>query len=381
MGNALNVRDLLFIGVIALAATLVLTPAVRALTVRVGLLEKTSPRKLHTRPMPTAGGLAMFFGFWGAVFAFSLAGGGAGAHGAGVPAGLLPATLLIVVLGMVDDYLDLRPGVKLAGQVAAAVVFVFSGARIEQLGHPLGGVLELGWWSVPVTLLWLVAVTNVLNIIDGLDGLAAGMTSIAALPMLFIALQREQWAAALLAAALIGSTLGFLRYNFNPARLFMGDTGGMFLGFVLGAVAVEGVLGGPADVAPTIPVVALGVPVFDTACAIVRRAMSGRPIAQADDGHLHHRLVRAGLSQRQAVLRLYAAGAALALVSLVLLRVSPLQAFFVAAGLAAAALPPARRLGVLGELPGRAAAPAHARPAAVRSEQRRPGVSQARRAR
>ena len=101
---------------------------------------------------------------------------------------------------------------------------------------------------MPVTLLWLVAVTNVLNIIDGLDGLAAGMTSIAALPMLFIALQREQWAVALLAAALIGSTLGFLRYNFNPARLFMGDTGGMFLGFVLGAFAVEGVLGGPADV-------------------------------------------------------------------------------------------------------------------------------------
>ena len=229
---------------------------------------------------------------------------------------------------MVDDYVDLRPGAKLAGQIAAAAVLVYSGTRIEAVGHPLGGVIELGWLSVPLTLLWLVAVTNVLNIIDGLDGLAAGMSSIAALPLLWMALQREQWEAAVLAAAaLIGSTLGLPALQFQPRPGIHGRYGRMFLGFMLGAVAVEGVLGGAGDIALSIPVLVLGVPVFDTACAVIRRAASGRPIAEADDRHLHHQLIRAGLTQRQAVLLLYSVGILLALAGVALLRVSALQAF------------------------------------------------------
>lgn len=365
VGNALNVRDLLVIGLIALVSTLALTPWVRALATRLGFLETPGPRRLHTRPMPTAGGLAIFLGFWTAAVVFN--------GFDDTDFGLLVASCLIVVLGMVDDYVDLRPGAKLAGQIAAAAVLVYSGTRIEAVGHPLGGVIELGWLSVPLTLLWLVAVTNVLNIIDGLDGLAAGMSSIAALPLLWMALQREQWEAAVLAAALIGSTLGFLRYNFNPAQVFMGDTGGMFLGFMLGAVAVEGVLGGAGDIALSIPVLVLGVPVFDTACAVIRRSASGRPIAEADDRHLHHQLIRAGLTQRQAVLLLYSVGILLALAGVALLRVSALQAFLAAAGLAAAALPGARRLGVLGDVPRPGAVQAGGRAPAVQRSQQGPG--------
>lgn len=363
MGNTLNVRDLIVTGLIALAATLVLTPLVHAMARRVGLLAKPGPRRLHKRPMPTGGGLAIFLGFWLSTIVV---------HGWSQSlTGLLIASTLMVVLGVIDDYVDLRPGVKLLGQLAAAAVLVYSGTRIEVVGHPLGGAIELGWLSVPVTLLWLVAVTNVLNIIDGLDGLAAGIASIAAMPLLVIAFQRGEWTVALLAAALIGSTVGFLRYNFNPARVFMGDTGGLFLGFVLGAFAVEGALGGASGIAVSIPVLVLGVPVFDTICAVIRRAANGRPIAQADDGHLHHQLLKAGLSQRQAVLLLYSVGGLLALVGIALLKfnVTTLQAFLVALGLGVAALPWARRLGVFGERPPTSAVQAGSRPGPVPGRQ------------
>lgn len=347
MGNTLNVRDLILIAIFSLAATLVLTPIVRALALRFGLVDKPGPRRMHRHVMPTAGGLAVFIGVWLPVLVM---------HGWGgfVP-GLFIASLFIVVLGIIDDYIDLRPGVKLAGQVLAAGVLVYSGARIETVGHPLGGAIELAWLSGPVTLFWLVAVTNALNIIDGLDGLASGVATIAAVPLLFISVQLGQWSAALVAAALIGSAVGFLRYNFHPAKVFIGDTGGMFLGFMLGAVVVEGVLTSGADVALSVPVLVLGLPLFDTACAIVRRAAAGKPISQADDGHLHHQLVRVGLTHRQVVLALYAVGALLAALSTILLRATALQAFFVAVAIAAGALPWAKKLGVLGEFPPRRA--------------------------
>lgn len=342
MGNALNVRDLFLIGIVSSAATLLFTPVVRRLALRLGLVDKPGPRRLHLHAMPTSGGLAIFLGYWLATLVVR--------GWDGELAGLLAASLLMVILGVIDDYVDLRPGVKLVGQVLAAAVFVHSGHRVETLSGPFAGVIELGWLSGPLTLLWLVAVTNALNIIDGLDGLAAGMTSIAAVALLLMSVQLGEWSAALSAAALIGSTAAFLRYNFNPAQIFMGDTGGMFLGFMLGAVVVDGVLTGASGVAVSIPVLALGVPVFDTACAVIRRAAAGRPIAQADDGHLHHQLLRFGLSQRQAVLLLYGVGAVLAAAAVALLWATPLQAFLTAAAVAAAALPVARRLGVLGDL-------------------------------
>lgn len=340
MGNALNVGDLILIAMVALAATLLLTPVVRRLALRFGLVDKPGPRRLHQNVMATGGGLAIFLGFWLAAWVVR--------GWDGELSGLLSASILIVALGVIDDFVDLRPSLKLAGQVAAAAVFVFSGHRIETLGTPWGSSVELGWLGGPFTVLWLVAVTNALNIIDGLDGLAAGIATIAAAPLLVMSVLLGEWSAAVSAAALMGSTAAFLRYNFSPAQLFMGDTGGMLLGFLLGAIAVQGVLGGATPVAVSIPVLALGVPIFDTACAVIRRAAAGRPIAQADDGHLHHQLLRAGFSQRQAVLLLYGAGGLLAVVSVSLLRAAPGLTFLVDLALTAAALPWARRLGVLG---------------------------------
>lgn len=357
VGSALGVRELVVSGAISLVATLLLTPLVRALAHRIGWLEKPGPRRIHTIPTPTSGGLAIYLGFWLSSIAVN------GWNGA--MTGLFVSSTLIVVLGLIDDYYDLKPGVKLAGQLVAAAVLVYAGTRIEVISSPLGGTINLGYLAAPVTLLWLVAITNMVNIIDGLDGLAAGMASIAASPLLVIAVQREQWLAALLTAALIGSTVGFLRYNFNPARVFMGDTGGMFLGFMLAAIAVEGALKGATAIAVSIPVLVMGVPVFDTICAIVRRAVNGRPIAQADDGHLHHQLIRIGLSQRQAVLLLYSIGAFLAVVGVALLRVSTLQAFLVALSVAVLSLPGARRLGVLGDVSSSPAVEAGSRPPAV----------------
>lgn len=293
--------------------------------------------------MPTGGGLAIYLGFWVPVLI---------SQGWDTTlVGLWAGSSLITLVGLVDDYVELKPLAKLAGQLAAAGVLVYFGTKIQFVTNPFGGMIHLGWWGIPLTILWVVAITNMLNLIDGLDGLAGGIASIAALPLLVIAWQREQFFIAFLTAALIGSTVGFLRYNFNPARVFMGDTGGMLLGFMLGAIAVEGALKGATSIALSIPVLTLGVPFFDTACAVLRRLLSGRPISQRDDQHLHHQLLRAGLSQRQAVLLLYLISAVLAAVALALVRASTAQASAVLVLLGLLAMGWARRLGVLGEWP------------------------------
>ena len=333
------------IAIVSAAVSLVLTPILRAAAQRVGLMANPGPRRIHRRPVPTAGGLAIYLGFWIPVLV---------AQGWNdTLVGLLAGSTLITLVGLIDDYVELKPGAKLLGQLVAAGVLVHFGTRIQFVTNPFGGMLYLGAWGIPLTILWIVAITNMLNLIDGLDGLAAGIASIAALPLLVIAWQREQFFVAFLTAALIGSTVGFLRYNFNPARVFMGDTGGMLLGFMLGAISVEGALKGATSIALSIPILTLGVPVLDTTCAVLRRFMNGRPISQRDDQHLHHQLLRAGLSQRQAVLLLYSISAALAAVALalVLVRATTAQASAVLVLLGMVLLAWARRLGVLGDWP------------------------------
>ncbi|MBO8142654.1 MAG: undecaprenyl/decaprenyl-phosphate alpha-N-acetylglucosaminyl 1-phosphate transferase [Firmicutes bacterium] len=304
-------------------------------------MDKPGPRRVHAWPVPTGGGLAIYLGFWVPVLAVYGWDDGL--------AGLFFGSAVITLVGLIDDWVELKPGIKLLGQLLAAAVLVGFGTRIQFVTNPLGGMVYLGSWGVPLTLLWIVAVTNMLNIMDGLDGLAAGIASIAGLPLLLIAWQREQVFVAFLTAALIGSTIGFLRYNFNPARVFMGDTGGMLLGFMLGAISVEGALKGATTIALTVPLLVLGVPVFDTVCAVVRRSMNGRPISEADDRHIHHQLLRAGLSQRQAVLVLYTISAVLGVVALGTVRLGAAQALAVMVLLGAAFVAWARRLGVLGD--------------------------------
>jgi UDP-GlcNAc:undecaprenyl-phosphate/decaprenyl-phosphate GlcNAc-1-phosphate transferase len=184
--------------------------------------------------------------------------------------------------------------------------------RIDFIGDPFGGgLILLGLLSYPVTLIYIVAFTNVINLIDGLDGLAAGVTAIAATTLLVLALQGNQFEAVMIAAALIGACLGFLRYNFNPASIFMGDSGSMFLGFSLAAISLLGVMKSVAAIALAVPLIIIGVPIFDTASAIIRRVRHKRPIQEADRGHIHHRLLGRGFDQRQTVLIIYVWSAAL----------------------------------------------------------------------
>jgi len=184
----------------------------------------------------------------------------------------------------------------------------------------------LGKLAIPATLFWVVGITNTLNFIDGLDGLAAGIAAIAAFTMMLVNISLEQANGALVMAILAGAAIGFLPYNFNPAKIFMGDTGAMFLGFVLAAQAVEGTVKSATAIALIVPILALGLPIFDTAFAILRRFVNGKPLMQADKGHVHHRLIAIGLSQKQAVLFMYVISISLGICSLVLARIGVKQA-------------------------------------------------------
>ena len=235
-------------------------------------------------PVASGGGLVIIFAFWVAIWL-------TGARHPALP-GLVIGSLIIGATGWIDDRWDLRPRAKLLGQILAALAVVANGTIIHFATNPFGGMIYLGWLGAPLTVLWIVAVINMFNFIDGLDGLAAGVAVIACLPLFSVAYELGYGFVALLLLALAGSTLGFLWYNFNPASLFMGDTGAMFLGYMLGALSVEGTLKGAATVALAVPVLILGLPVIDTVSP-VRRFRNGVPVYQADRGHLHHRLPNA----------------------------------------------------------------------------------------
>ncbi len=286
---------------VALVVALVATPVVRRVALAVKALDHPKERSIHKEPVPYLGGLAIFIAFAAAAAL------GLGVEGQAVRGILLGGTF-ILLFGILDDRVALRPAVKLVGQIAAAGILVAHGVRIHFITHPFGdGLLRLGDWTIPITILWVVAVINVINLIDGLDGLAAGIAAIGALTLLLAATQQplEPAAAILLTAALAGAVLGFLPYNFNPARIFMGDGGSMFVGFVLAAVSVEGSLKSPAAMTLVVPVLALGLPILDTVLAILRRWRRGLPIGQADREHFHHRLLQLGLTQREVVLSMY----------------------------------------------------------------------------
>lgn len=284
---------------IALVVALALTPLLRRLALVLGAVDRPVARSMHSQPIPFLGGPAIFIAFVAAMgYAFGFTDRAV--------QGILLGGVFIVLVGILDDYVELSPRIKLAGQVVAALILVLFDVRVNHVTNPAGGLLWLGLWSIPLTILWVVAVINVINLIDGLDGLAAGIVSIAGLTLLFSALQTGQSpAAVLLAAGLTGSVLGFLPYNFNPAKIFMGDAGSMFLGFTLAAISVQGSLKSPAAVALAVPLLALGVPILDTLLAIIRRRRHGVPVAAGDSDHLHHRLMRIGLTQRETVVVLY----------------------------------------------------------------------------
>ncbi|MDP3014596.1 MAG: MraY family glycosyltransferase, partial [Candidatus Subteraquimicrobiales bacterium] len=233
--------------------------------------------------------------------------------------GIILGATLVLIMGIIDDIHHLSAGIKFAVQVIAAAVLIRFGVAIEFVGNPFGGLINLAWWlSASLTLFWIVGATNTINFIDGLDGLAAGVSAIALLALGFYAYQVGQTQGTLICLALAGSTLGFLKHNFHPARIFMGDSGSMFLGFMLGAITVQGVMKSIVAVALLVPIVIMGVPIFDTAFAIFRRYRNKKPLSIADKGHIHHRLLHKGFSQRQTVLIIYLWSILLSIVALTL---------------------------------------------------------------
>ena len=328
--------------VLALTVAYFLTPVVRRFAIRIGALDKPVERSVHREPKPYLGGLAIYV-------AFALAAAWIVGLGDPLVRGIIVGGGLIVVIGIVDDFLRLSAKVKLLGQIAAAAILVAYGIRIDFLTNPFGdGMIFTEGWAVPLTMFWIVAVVNVVNLIDGLDGLAAGISTIASLTLLFVALQQGgQVEIVLLTAALAGSALGFLPYNFNPAKIFMGDAGAMFLGYALAAVSIQGTLKSAAGLALAIPVLALGLPIFDTAFAIVRRTINGQPIHEADRNHLHHRLMKLGLSHRETVLVMYIISAWLGLSAIVMTGMSLISSLMLLGFVTGALVFGAKKVGVL----------------------------------
>ncbi|MDR3592250.1 MAG: MraY family glycosyltransferase [Negativicutes bacterium] len=324
---------------VALAVAYFITPHVKDIAIKAGALDAPDARKVHTRPIPRMGGLAMYLAFIIAVLA-SL-------HVNHEILGVLLGATVILIVGITDDLRQLSPKVKLLGQIAAALVLVMFNVRIEWLTNPFGDMIYLDYFSIPLTILWVVSLTNTVNLIDGLDGLAAGVSTIASVTIWMVALQQNFWMVAILTAALAGSALGFLQHNFNPAKIFMGDTGSMFLGYTLAAISILGTVKSAATIALVVPIVALGLPIMDTAFAIIRRYSSGRPIFKPDKGHLHHRLLEMGLSQKQAVLLMYVISGCLGLSAIALTEVNKGYGAVIILLLLAAAYFGAKKVGVL----------------------------------
>ncbi|NLY89824.1 MAG: undecaprenyl/decaprenyl-phosphate alpha-N-acetylglucosaminyl 1-phosphate transferase [Firmicutes bacterium] len=274
------------------------TPVWIRLGRRWGLLDLPGARKAHPAPLPFTGGLAVSSGFF---LVLLLLGGSAFPH----LISIITGGLLILALGYLDDRYDLSPWVKIAGQAGVALLVAGMGLRINYLTNPFGEMITLGWAGYPLTILWLVATVNMINLIDGLDGLAAGICLVAAASLFAIGISMNQMAAAFLCALLIGTMAGFLPYNFPPARVFLGNSGAYFLGYLLGVISITGALKLPTILALAVPVFALGVPFLDSLWAIWRRWRRGEPIALGDRDHLHHLLVLSGLGEREAVLILY----------------------------------------------------------------------------
>ncbi|MCL2745861.1 MAG: undecaprenyl/decaprenyl-phosphate alpha-N-acetylglucosaminyl 1-phosphate transferase [Coriobacteriia bacterium] len=297
-------------------------PIIRKIACRYDIVAHPGGRRIHKIPTPEIGGMGILFGIVVAglaQFAFEHFLGWSGfLSDARLSAlnisAIAGGTFVIYLTGLVDDIVDLSPGVKLAGQTAAATIVALWGISIDFLPNPFGGP-NLGLdpvLSTILTVFYLVAFANITNLIDGMDGLAAGITAIAATSLMFLATDVNQLSAALIAAMLVGACLGFLPYNFNPASIFMGDQGALLLGFLLGIVSMMGVMKTTAAIALAVPLLIVAVPILDTLSAIIRRIRGKRSIQSADKGHLHHRLMRTGLSVRQTVLVVYLWSALLA---------------------------------------------------------------------
>lgn len=313
--------------ILAAVVSFASTPLVRKLAFKIGAVDiPKDDRRVHKEAMPLIGGLAIALGVFVGMLIFmplsrkviSIIIGGS----------------IILIGGIIDDVKDMSARDKMLVQIIAAGVLVFGGIRINFITNPFsGGIFYLGWLSIPISLFWIVGITNTINFIDGLDGLSAGVAMISSLSLMVVASKLGYSNVVILAALLGGACLGFLPHNFNPAKIFMGDTGAMFLGFILATISIEGVMKSVTAVAVLAPVIILGVPIFDTAFAIIRRLLSGQSVATADRGHLHHRLLDRGFSQKKAVLILYGLSAVFGVFAILISGANNKEAIFLSLGL------------------------------------------------
>ncbi|MHC5251335.1 MraY family glycosyltransferase [Listeria kieliensis] len=295
--------------IICLLASLILTPFIRQLALYFDVTDKPDKRRVNVKPIPSLGGLAIYISFSIGLF-------------------LLPIDKVILwpifisgtvmmFTGFIDDLFEIKARYKLLGQVVAAFIIVFwGGITIEFVNLPFGGELHFGVFSIPLTILWIVAITNAVNLIDGLDGLAAGVSTIALITILGMAFIMSDPVVIMLSALLIAATLGFLPFNFNPAKIFMGDTGALFLGFSISVLSVMG-FKNVTFISLIVPILILGVPISDTIIAIIRRMVTKQPLAMADKSHIHHQLMGLGFTHRQTVILIYAISALFSLFSFI----------------------------------------------------------------
>jgi len=314
--------------VISVVLSALFTPLVKKIAFKFKVLDiPKNPRKIHKKPIPLLGGLAIYASFVATLIFKS-------GKTSSAEMGIILGATIIVIGGILDDKYDIRPRYKLIFQILASVVLIMFGVEINLVTNPvLSGnqYLSLGWLSIPITILWVIGITNALNLIDGLDGLAAGVALISSITIFIIAIINKRPDAAILTAILSGAILGFLPYNFNPATIFMGDTGAQLLGFLLAAISIKGTIKSAAAFAIAVPILALGIPIYDTIFAVIRRKINGRPIMQADRGHLHHRLLDMGLTQRQTVIIMYLISAILGSFAVIAMQISNQRAYFVLA--------------------------------------------------
>ena len=313
--GAIQLYDLLH-GVIAFVfaalMAFVTTPIARVIAYKIGAVDmpKKDDRRMHKIPMPRLGGLAIAFSFVVSALLFY--------DISNATLAMIIGALIIVLTGIIDDVYALRPTVKFIPQFIAAGIVVSQGVVVQQI-NIFGEWIHFGHFAIPLTVLWIVGLTNAVNWIDGLDGLACGISTISAVSLVVVTILIGDFRIALLFAILAGACIGFLPFNRNPAKIIMGDTGSMFLGFILAVVSIQGVFKTHAVVTFVIPFLILGVPIFDTVFAMFRRMLAGIPPWKADRGHLHHRLIDMGFTTKQSVRILYAVSALLGISSVMLI--------------------------------------------------------------
>ena len=319
---------------VALVVSFLMTPVVKTFAYKVGAIDVPKDnRRMHKVPIPRLGGLAIFIGFMVSILLF--------VRITPEMKSILLGAVIIVVLGVVDDIMALPAGIKFVIQIGAALIPALNGVQILAFSNPNIFSDNLYWvlgnLSIPITVLWIVGLTNAVNLIDGLDGLANGVSAISATTMLVIALLASETQVAIVMAALVGACVGFMPYNLNPAKMFMGDTGATFLGYILATMSIQGLFKYYAVISFVVPFLILGLPIFDTAFAFIRRIAHGQSPMHADRSHVHHRLIDMGLSQKQAVGVLYVVSAILGLSAVVLTTSGAIKAMVALAALAAAA--------------------------------------------